>query len=391
MASESLLALEKIKREKQIGIIAKGNQHIFSNGILQNAYFIFECFEKLGLKCQFLGIENSTFGYRDLPIKKISTNALEFDPSEYHTVIAVTSGLLEEEYEMFKKHNVFVITFTCGNQMEYNIEEFVRGDISAGSTTYMGKNTFSDEIWIIPSMKYSTDYISIIRAKPVYIVPHLWSPTFLIDETIRRKKKEADLMFDFIKHNGNSLDILILESNIHFTKSSWLPIVSCESLNKDSPTLIDTVYVFNFPENKSAYKMVDDLEIGKKLRRFKRLSMPEIMLHFNEKNTFPIIISHQSHVSLNYLFYEALYYGWPLVHNSPDLEGCGYYYPENDIVACAAAITFAFKHHNKNIKVYTEKAREYLKRVDPCSEQVSKTMDGMIDEVISKSALKSNI
>jgi hypothetical protein len=382
----SVSQLTTIKKDRLVGIIAKGNQHIFSNGIVQNAYFIYECLEKIGLRCQFLSVEpSSTFGYRDLSIKQISSNPLEFDPSEYHTIISVTTGLTKQEYEICKANKVFVVTFACGNQLEYNIEEFVRGSITPGVHTFLGKNTFSDEIWIIPSMKYSLDYISIIRNKPTFVAPHLWSPALVIDEAIRRKKTDGDLLYDHTRHAGKGIDILILESNLHFTKTSWIPLVGCEKLHIDDPSLIDNIYVFNMPEQTLSYKMIDDLAVGNKVRKFKRLSLPEIFLHFNEKGSMPIIVSHQINVSLNYLFYEALYFGWPLVHNSPDLEGCGYFYQSSDIVGCAEAIKNAFTHHNKNASLYLEQSRAYLKRVDPHDETVCKKFSGMIDAGICKS------
>jgi hypothetical protein len=88
---------------------------------------------------------------------------------------------------------------------------------------------------------------------------------------------------------------------------------------------------------------------------------------------------------LNYLYYEALYYGWPLVHNSPDLDGCGYYYPENNIGACAEAIKKAYTFHNRTSKEYLEKGRAYLKRVDPFDAEMLRTWDGMISTGVANS------
>ncbi len=380
------MIMDSVRKDRKIGIVINSNNQIFSNGIIQNAYFLFDCLERIGLKCQFLSTESSptTFGYRDLTIKPISLNELEFDASEFHTIITVTNGITQDEYDMMKKNKVFVISFICGNQLLYHLEEFVRGSVVPGVCTYIGKGVCCDEVWAIPSLEYSLDYISIIRDKPVFLAPHLWAPTFLIADAARRKKKETDLYFDCLTHVGKEIEVLILESNIHLSKASWLPIVSCEKLNKEDDSLIETVYAFNFPDHAHSYKMVGDLSINKKLRKFKRLAMPEIMLHFNEKSSFPIIVSHQTQVTLNYLFYEALYFGWPLVHNSPALEDCGYYYPENDIVACADAIKYAYNHHNKNIDLYIERAKAYLARVDPANETVGKKINGLINSGISK-------
>jgi len=98
----------------------------------------------------------------------------------------------------------------------------------------------------------------------------------------------------------------------------------------------------------------------------------------------PIFVSYQINNSLNYLYYECLYFGFPLVHNSPDLEGCGYYYPENDLAKCAEMILYAQKHHHKNLSEYVAKGRKYLERVDPLNSSVANTWKQLLDSVLVK-------
>jgi hypothetical protein len=153
----------------------------------------------------------------------------------------------------------------------------------------------------------------------------------------------------------------------------------------DHPELIEFVYVFNFPSHDHAYRMTNALSLGPKLRKFERKSVAEIMYFFNnESDCTPIFVSHQTLNSLNYLYYELLYYGFPLVHNSPDLDGCGYFYPDQNIKACVEQILYAHKHHDKGVETYKEKANEYLKRVDPLDPVVQKTFDQFVMASIVK-------
>ena len=87
-------------------------------------------------------------------------------------------------------------------------------------------------------------------------------------------------------------------------------MVACEKLYQQYPDLIDNVYVFNYPKEDLAWQMGDSLQLDKdkKLRRFCRLSFPEILLHFNSLESTPIFLSYQVHNTLNYLYYETLYY-----------------------------------------------------------------------------------
>lgn len=382
------LTLSTLRKTKFVGIIIHDKASLFSNGITQNAYFLYQCLEAIGLKCKFLCFEPNPgkFEYGDLPLTQINTNPLEFDASEFHTIITVTRGLFSSEYEMFKKEKVHIISFVCGNQIMHHIEDFVRGPYNSNNSTYVGKGAVCDEIWLIPSLADSLEYVTLIRGKPTFLVPHLWSPKFIAEFTkLKFNKTESELFYKYVNHTGKKIDILILEPNIYVLKTAWIPIVASEKIHINNKELLENVYVFNFPKHENSYKMTDNLEIKSKLRFFKRLTMPEILTHFNEKKTFPIIVSHQIFNSLNYLYYEALYYGWPLVHNSPELDGCGYYYPGNNLSACADAIIDAYKNHNKNYTLYLEKAHKYLKRVDPFDEDVGKIWNGYIDEGISKS------
>jgi hypothetical protein len=108
------------------------------------------------------------------------------------------------------------------------------------------------------------------------------------------------------------------------------------------------------------------------------------MRSFNSHTTIPIFLSYQLYNSLNYLYYEILYFGYPLVHNSPDLDGCGYYYPEHNLSKCVEQILYAYKHHNKHLDSYIAKSRNYLKRVDPYDPDVCRTWDEMLNSVLAK-------
>lgn len=385
--------LTNLRANKYVGILIHNKASIYSNGITQNAYFIYECLTNIGMKCKFLCNGNDTdkpspLQYVNIPLTKISTNQLEFDPSEFHTIITVTRSLSESEYNMFKEAKVHVVSFTCGNLLMHHMEDFVRGPNKPGVTLYVGKNAKCDELWVIPSYRDALDYIELIRGKKAFTIPHLWSNKFMKDvcENVF-KQAESKLFFDIEKHNGDKVELIVLEPNLALFKNCWIPIVGCEKLNNMNEKLLDSVHVFNFPEYKSSHSMLDNLNIKPKIKVYHRNMMPEIFLNFNKRNTFPIILCWQLNNSLNYVYYEALYYGWPLVHNSPDLEGCGYYYPANDVTACANAIQYAFEHHIKNLSEYNEKSRKFLQKIHPLDEDMGKVWNSYINAGLCKHSI----
>jgi hypothetical protein len=378
-------SLEKVKREKKIGLVIHANSSIFASGILQNAYFLMLCFEHMGMKCEFLCHEENPapFDYKKIPMKQLSTNPLFFDPSEYHTIITVSRGISAEFAEMCRQHKVALVSFICGNTIMHDQEDFVRGT-RGGVSTFIGKGaSHVDELWVIPEYKHSLSYIETVRNKPAYIVPHVWDPCILYTNALEKyHKTEKLLQYDITRHHGKQIEIFIMEPNISLFKNCWIPLVACDKLHKNHPELIEQVFAFNFPDNSHANNMADNLGLGSKVRRFKRLSMPNILSYCTGRNSIPIFLSYQVNNSLNYIYYELLRCGYPLVHNSPDLDGCGYYYPEFDIDACIAQIIHAYKYHNHNIETYLEKGKEYLKRVDPYDKDVCTLMSQMVNKAI---------
>lgn len=378
-----------MKREKKLGIIIHDKASLFSNGIIQNAYFFYQCCAAMGYTCQLLCPEPnpSPFEHKDLSVKQITTDDSLFNASEYHTIVLITRDISKEVYELLKRHKVGIVTLVCGNNYMYDQEDFVKG-LKGNVNKYLGASRNIDEQWLIPSYRYALDYMEIIRKKPAYLVPHLWSPEIIREYTPRTiRKPESSLIYTNAKRNLKKINIVILEPNLNFFKTGWTPLIAAEKLHTMHPELIEFVYMFNFPSHEHAYKMTDAMSLGSKIRKFERKSMPEILHFFNNDSEYiPIFVSHQVLNSLNFLYYELLYYGFPLVHNSPDLDGCGYSFPENNIVKCVEQILYAQKHHDKGIETYKEKAKEYLKRVDPMDPVVQKTFDQMLTASIVKNS-----
>jgi len=372
---------EVVKRDKKLGIVIHDKASLFSNGIIQNAYFFHQCCASIGYRCQFLCPEPnpSAFEHKGLSVKEITTDERIFRPAEYHTIVLITRDISKEMYDLLKRHKVGIVTLVCGNNYMFDQEDFVKG-LKGTINKYLGASRNIDEQWLIPSFQYALDYMEIIRKKPAFIVPHLWSSDIIRDYTPRvLSRPESGLYYDAMKRRNAKLNIVILEPNLNMCKTGWMPLIAAEKLHTLYPDLIEFVYVFNFPSHEHAYTMTGALSLGSKLRKFERKSVPEILYFFNnEISCTPIFVSHQVLTHLNYLYYELLYYGFPLVHNSTMLDGCGYYFPENHLMKCVEQIVYAHKHHEKNVETHRDQAKEYLKRVDPMEPAVQKTFDQMI-------------
>jgi len=350
----------EIERFK-IGILINSNYSLFSNGIIQNAYFLHECLESAGFVCEFLCPEKNPkeFAYKHISLKTISTDKLLFKATDYKLIITVTTGLTPEEYAMFKDSNIRVVGLICGNQYVVDQECFIRGS-SDNSFHFIGKQNNVDELWLIPQFHYSLEYVQIIRNKPVYMVPHLWSPKIVVNELLRKNKAIIELEYNPTIHKSSSIEIYIVEPNIGLYKTALVPLLAAEKINVSKDEDITNVHLYNCPQNNHTDLILGNMTIYKHIRKYGRIAISDILLECNKRNTIPIFVCHQLLHSLNYLYYELLYFGYPFVHNSPELEKFGYYYPNNDISKCAEMIRYAATHHNKHISTYLDLSRKWI-------------------------------
>ncbi|AOF53031.1 hypothetical protein AC062_0937 [Pasteurellaceae bacterium NI1060] len=79
-----------------------------------------------------------------------------------------------------------------------------------------------------------------------------------------------------------------------------------------------------------------------------------------------IVLSHQWESGLNYAYNDALYGGYPFIHNSKLLpKGVGYYYDQFDAFDGARVLLDVIENHDKHHQAYVERANEYLDSLLP--------------------------
>ena len=81
------------------------------------------------------------------------------------------------------------------------------------------------------------------------------------------------------------------------------------------------------------------------------------------------VFAHHWENAQNYLYYEALYGGWPLIHNSHLIGDCGYRYHGFDCEEGGQALRRAFAEHDANLPAYRERARALIAKLDPEGEE----------------------
>ncbi len=348
--------------DKKIGIIT-GKTSLFSSGLVQNAFFIYDVLSRRGHSCELLAYKSeSRLEYKNTPVYEITTIEHDFDYKKFKLIITVGNGITKAMYELCKENGIRVIGFICGNALMMHIEAFV-APISAA--TLVTKSQPVDELWVIESFSFMKTYLELLRGAPVKCVPHLWSPCLIENAVVNYHGKSKEDLF-FKPKLGGKINILILEPNMNFVKSALIPIMAAEKLNRERPELINEVYVFNFPEkNENAWAIINSLNIRSKMRIFKSQHIATVLFHFNAMDSMPVFVSHQFYTPWNYLYYELMYFGYPLVHNSDFFKDSCYFYPDVNIDTCVEKITEAGEYHNQMFESQKSHTMPYLNSINP--------------------------
>jgi FkbM family methyltransferase len=154
--------------------------------------------------------------------------------------------------------------------------------------------------------------------------------------------------------------VCVFEPNLCMVKTSIIPMLVCEEAYRQKPPFAE---IFRFcntyksKDNQSFVRFAQSLDIVKNgLSSFdNRFHYYEFMAHHGD-----CVVSHQWHNAQNYLYYETLHGGYPLVHNSPILKDVGYYYPDFDCRAGGEALIHAHETHDTSLEEYKARASGFL-------------------------------
>jgi len=282
---------------------------------------------------------------------------------ELDVLIEGTLVIEPSQVTRMHEHGGKVVCYKMGNDFIMDMENFLF-DKKAGRVF---NGTTFDAVWMIPQHENTCkSYFSIMYHCPSYVVPAIWSPIFC-DQVIKRIKEEHNLDFGY----KPSLDqkakrIASFEANINVVKTCFTPILICEQAYRQHPEKIKNVYLCNTydkKDNPTFFNFIGRTDLVKDgvMTVEGRYQMPDFLTRYVD-----IVLSHQWENGLNYAYNDALYGGYPFIHNSKLLpKGVGYYYDQFDAYEGAKVLIDVIENHDKNHDAYVKRAREYLETLHP--------------------------
>ena len=353
----------KPNRKLRVGVtihIRDGHQSIWENGIFQNCVFLVQLFN-LSPEVEKAVLVNGSGAkevhpsmmFNEVGVEMIDlATALE----TLDVVIEMSSQVPEDWLKKFRARGGRIAWMRM-NDYAIDVERAVYNLPPAGVCS----SKVYDAIWAIPGHRnICSDYFSITCRAPVKIVPHLWTAEF-IDKGISTLPAGVPFRYQSGKPRWR---ICSFEPNLNTVKTSITPMLVCEEAYRKKPAMFDFIRICNAINAKEYLGFVNfarSLDIVKHgVTTFEgRFAIYEYMAHYGD-----CIISHHWENGQNYLYYEALYGGYPLIHNSEFIRDLGYFYPDFDCQMGGEALVRAFETHDTNLDDYKAKAAEFLKTLD---------------------------
>lgn len=246
-----------------------------------------------------------------------------------------------------------MIAYRVGNDYVMEIERLVAG--KHGTGIFNGVRI--DEIWTNPQhARTCRSFFETVYRCQVRIVPHIWD-SFFIDKLIG--ELPSGLRFGYVP-GAQDKRIAIFEPNINVVKTAHYPMLVCEAAYRQDPSGIGDIFVTNAIDLKrhEAFERfalgLDIVQAGKASFEA-RYSTPYFLARFTD-----IVVTHQWENGLNYLYYDAAYGRYPLVHNSDLLSGFGYQYASFDAQDGARALREAVRQHDARLEEYEQACQALL-------------------------------
>lgn len=354
-----------------ISTLSTADQNIWSAGITQNALFLAKLLRKIPFVRDVVlldvGSEASLGGQVDL--EWFGTRMVKLpDAADQMDVIIEMAGAIDTPWLGLQRARGKKVVWHCVGQPYTGLVESTLFR-ETGFFLHTGRH---DAIWLLPKDEVFIPMLRTLHRCQVEIVPYIWDPVF-----IQQRVEEVGtvgLQFGYIpraEHADSAAgwNLAIFEPNISPIKSSLIPMLIVDTAYRAAPDSIRQLHVLNtlhLVEHPTLLYFANALEV---VRQHKTVfTGRHDIAGFLGQHQVDAIVAHQWQNDQNYVYLDALYGGYPLIHNSPWLMNAGYYYPDFEVQQGAAQLRHAMACHDGNLAGYDQRSARYLKSVGLSSE-----------------------
>lgn len=276
-----------------------------------------------------------------------------------------------------------IVKYQCGNSYVVDMERVIFNRAGEGEKPSWDRS--HDETWLIPQQEYQNIeyYKTIYRhdSSKVKVVPFIWDPEPL-DEFDKLLKISGKLTPNYIPKKREDKKLSVMEPNMNVVKYSLIPLMIAEEIFREyGEKAFKQIYIGSgkkLLKNKYYMSMIKHFDVmhTDKLKYVGRYPVSTFL-----SSETDIVISHQWENPLNYAYLDALYYGYPLVHNAEMIKDAGYYYSDFNISDGVDQLKLALNEHDNNLEEYTKKNKSALNRYLSTNKKLVDTYKKLLDNL----------
>ena len=356
------MATLKPVEERKVILLATAtitNDNLFSNGLYQNVFILYKMFDAMGY-APILVVHEKPKTMDNIPpmlqhCRLLSSESIITKPIPVAALIEIGMSIDPLLREFVKMLGGKLVKLYLGNILNIDIETPIFYPAMHFAHHVIEK---IDRIWVSPHYGQHAEYASYINhvvppsSLPDMIAPYVWDPCIVTrggELTLRWRPRE----------NDEEDRILIMEPNISFQKSFYIPLLAIERWYraggrtwKGKVVMLNGERIRDTPHSANSVLPTLDLVRDGRVEFVGRMDIVTTM------KTWPTatFVCHQYNNEYNYMSLELMWCGFPVIHNSGAWSAFGYTYEGNNVISAAQAIDVAYRTHATNLEVYKGQA-----------------------------------
>lgn len=376
----------------QIGIslsLTQEYESLWINGIKLNVLNLLKTLQQIGDHEVYIletgnkvdDLTKVAWDYKKYPIYKFSEKINEVDLI-FMLATSFPSKLITDLKS--KRPHVKIVKYQCGNNyvvdMERVLFDSARGALPSWDIGH-------DETWMIPQQEYQNrEYFKLIyrhQDHQIKTVPFVWDPEH-IQKASDDLKAAGKKYPGYLPKSRDEKKLTIMEPNLNVVKWSMIPIMIAEKLYRErGENSFKQLYVASgqrILQNDYYKQMIKNFDIVKQNPPLiKYVGRYAAAILFSEETD--VVISHQWENPLNYAYLDAMYFGYPIVHNADMVQDGGYYYEGFNVTDGYNQLKEALENHDNNIDEYNQKNQQVLDRYLTTNPEIVDTYRKLIENL----------
>lgn len=363
---------------------------LWSNGITLNILFLAKSLQHSINQYDVSLLSTEPFDVDKLPthLKSFKVQFVEDVYKDLDMIVILGSQLKKEIGKAYKDiPGKKLIAYFCGNNYLFTMEQ-VLFKPNDNAWHYYEDNL--DEVWYVPQQhENNVGYCKTLYRTNAIPIPFVWDTDY-----ISQSKSIMDAGYIKGTYKKDSTytpkekkTIAVMEPNINMIKVCIIPSLVVEEcyrtkIGKEKIQRLMLMCADKISKDKTFLSLLKSYDIfkDKKVTSDGRYQTAFVMTQHAD-----ILVSHQMFNALNYLYLDAVYLGYPVLHNAWMCKDLAYYYDKSNVQEGAKQLEWILEHHDNVIEEYTERNKKVINRYLATNSQVVATYDKLIDNLYNGS------